>query len=40
LKDRLAEHWAVRDELSVLVQLGVLPAPDPERLPGLDAIPA
>jgi predicted ester cyclase len=25
--DRLAEHWGVRDELGVLVQLGVLPAP-------------
>lgn len=28
--DRLAEHWGVRDELGVLIQLGVLPAP---RLP-------
>jgi predicted ester cyclase len=28
--DRLAEHWAVRDEHSVLVQVGALPAP---RLP-------
>jgi predicted ester cyclase len=27
--DRLAEHWGVRDELGVLVQLGVVPAPDP-----------
>lgn len=25
--DRLAEHWAVRDEHSVLVQVGALPAP-------------
>ena len=25
--DRLAEHWGVRDEHSVLVQVGVLPAP-------------
>lgn len=25
--DRLAEHWGVRDELGVLIQLGVLPAP-------------
>ena len=24
---RLAEHWGVRDELGVLIQLGVLPAP-------------
>ena len=28
----LAEHWGVRDELGVLVQLGVLPAPE-VRLP-------
>ena len=25
--DRLAEHWGVRDELGVLIRLGVLPAP-------------
>ena len=25
--DRLAEHWGVRDEFGVLVQVGVLPAP-------------
>ena len=25
--NRLAEHWGVRDELGVLVQLGVVPAP-------------
>ena len=25
--DKLAEHWGVRDELGVLIQLGVLPAP-------------
>jgi hypothetical protein len=25
--DRLAEHWGVRDELGVLVQLGLVPAP-------------
>lgn len=25
--DRLAEHWAVRDELGVLVQVGAIPAP-------------
>ena len=33
-RDRLAEHWGVRDELSVLVQLGVLPSPYPETIPG------
>ena len=27
--DRLAEHWGVRDELGVLIQLGTLPPPDP-----------
>ncbi len=27
--DRLAEHWGVRDELGVLQQIGVLPAPVP-----------
>jgi hypothetical protein len=26
--DRLAEHWGVRDEPSVLFQLGVLEPPD------------
>lgn len=35
--DRLAEHWGVRDELGVLTQLGVLPAPqlplDPAEVP-------
>lgn len=25
--DRLAEHWGVRDEFGVLVQLGLIPAP-------------
>lgn len=25
--DRLAEHWGVRDELSVLIQIGALPPP-------------
>ncbi len=25
--DRLAEHWGVRDELGVLVQIGAMPAP-------------
>lgn len=25
--DRLAEHWGVRDELGVLIQLGILPPP-------------
>lgn len=27
--DRLAEHWGVRDELGVMIQLGVVPAPIP-----------
>ena len=36
--DRLAEHWGVRDELSVLVQLGVLPSPYPEQIPGTDPV--
>ena len=31
---RLAEHWGVRDELSVLWQVGALPAPEPVKLPG------
>ena len=30
--DRLAEHWGVRDEQAVLIQLGVLAAPDPAAL--------
>jgi predicted ester cyclase len=30
--DRLAEHWGVRDELGVLIQLGTLPPPDPALL--------
>ncbi len=38
--DRLAEHWGVRDELSVLIQLGAIRAPFAERLPGLDTVPA
>lgn len=25
--DRLAEHWGVRDELGVLIQIGAMPAP-------------
>jgi len=25
--DRIAEHWGVRDEYSVLVQIGALPPP-------------
>jgi predicted ester cyclase len=29
----LAEHWGVRDELSVLWQVGALPAPEPVKLP-------
>ena len=34
--DRLAEHWGVRDEHSVLVQVGALPAPVlPPALAGL-----
>jgi|GEM_PF-2562683 len=28
----LAEHWGVRDEVGAMVQLGVLPAPDPRAL--------
>jgi steroid delta-isomerase-like uncharacterized protein len=28
----LAEHWGVRDELSVLWQVGALPVPEPVRL--------
>jgi predicted ester cyclase len=28
----LAEHWGVRDELSVLWQVGALPAPEPVAL--------
>lgn len=30
--DRLVEHWGVRDELGAMVQLGVVPAPDPAAL--------
>ncbi|HNP58373.1 MAG TPA: ester cyclase [Gordonia sp. (in: high G+C Gram-positive bacteria)] len=30
--DRLAEHWGVRDEVGAMVQMGVLPAPDPMML--------
>lgn len=29
---RLAEHWGVRDEVGAMVQLGVIPAPDPVAL--------
>jgi len=29
---RLAEHWGVRNELGVLIQLGAVPAPDPALL--------
>lgn len=28
----LAEHWGVRDEVGAMVQMGVLPAPDPAAL--------
>lgn len=35
--DRLAEHWGVRDELSVLWQVGALPTPP---LPDLGQRPA
>ena len=31
--DRLAEHWGVRDELGVLQQVGILPAPAMPPLP-------
>lgn len=27
--DRLAEHWATRDDLSAMIQLGVIPPPEP-----------
>ncbi|WP_425307309.1 ester cyclase [Ammonicoccus fulvus] len=27
--DRLAEHWGVRDELGAMLQMGVIPAPQP-----------
>ena len=27
--DRLAEHWGVRDEVGAMVQMGVLPPPEP-----------
>ena len=37
--DRLAEHWGVRDELSVLVQLGVLrSSPYSERIPAAEPV--
>jgi ketosteroid isomerase-like protein len=36
--ERVAEHWGVRDELSVLVQLGVLPSPYPDRIPGREPV--
>jgi hypothetical protein len=26
-RDRLADHWGVRDEVGALIQLGVVPAP-------------
>jgi hypothetical protein len=26
-RERLAEHWGVRDEVGALIQLGVVPAP-------------
>jgi hypothetical protein len=29
----VAEHWGVRDELGVLVQLGLVPTPYPDALP-------
>jgi len=28
----LAEHWGVRDEVGAMVQMGVIPAPDPSAL--------
>lgn len=28
----LAEHWGVRDEVGALIQLGAMPAPDPQAL--------
>ncbi|MCH5643868.1 MULTISPECIES: ester cyclase [unclassified Gordonia (in: high G+C Gram-positive bacteria)] len=34
---RLAEHWGVRDELGVLIQLGVVPAPQLPPLPEVGA---
>lgn len=36
--DRLAEHWGVRDELSALVQLGVVPPPSLPALPVPDRV--
>lgn len=36
--ERLAEHWGVRDELSALIQLGVVPSPYPSALPQPDAV--
>lgn len=38
--DRLAEHWGIRDELSALVQLGVVPSPSMPALPVPDDVPA
>ena len=35
---RLAEHWGVRDEVGAMVQLGVLPAPDPAALDAAEAM--
>ena len=32
----VAEHWGVRDELSVLIQLGLVPSPYPDALPAPD----
>ncbi|MFT4200519.1 ester cyclase [Gordonia sp. (in: high G+C Gram-positive bacteria)] len=29
---RLAEHWGVRDEVGAMIQMGVIPAPDPTGL--------
>ncbi|MFT3898777.1 MAG: ester cyclase [Gordonia sp. (in: high G+C Gram-positive bacteria)] len=29
---RLAEHWGVRDEVGAMIQMGVIPAPDPAAL--------
>lgn len=31
--DKLAEHWGVRDELGAMIQLGVVPAPQPPGAP-------
>ena len=37
--DRLAEHWGVRDELSVLWQVGALPVPEPISLDAAPPVP-